>query len=279
MKKTMQGFLVLMIALLSSTAGAGNITEDSFDKVMALSGLNKQVAEFPGMVLAGMEQAKQRESSISDAILKDMQEPIKVAFRPSKILKTIGKEIRRNVTESEAKDLLVWYESDAGRKITKAEENASSAAAYQEMLGEAQSLLANKKRVDFAKQIDRLVNATNLSMELQENTGIAVFSAVSTAMNPNQPVNIDAFKSQMSAQKQQMRGNIEPLVTLSLVYSYKNIDEATLEKYIKFLERPNTKKFNDKIIKSMKLALNQSVDAMAKSLALVFKKYNSEASK
>lgn len=276
MKNTIRSFALLLISLLSCTVLAGNISENSFDKVMALSGLNKQTAEIPAMVMAGMDRARQRESSISDVEFRDMQKPIKDAFLPSKILRTIGNEIRRNTTESEAKDLLTWYESDSGRKITRAEENASNPVAYQEMLREAQSLLADKKRVDFAKRIDYLVNATNMSMELQENTGVAVFSAISIAMNPSQPVNIDDFKTQMTAQNQQMRANVEKLVILSLVYSYKNLDEANIEKYIKFLEQPNSRKFNENVINGMKLAFNQSIDAMAKSMASIFKKYNSK---
>ncbi len=279
MKKVIQGASILIMIFILSIVWAEEIAEDSLDKLMALSGLNKQIAEFPGLVQVGVEQARQQGSPISDAEFGEMQRSIESAFQPSEILSTIGIEIKNNISELEAKDLLAWYESDLGRMITKAEENASTPAAYQEMIKEAQSLLADEKRVKFAKKIDSLLNVTDMTMQLQENTGVAVFTAISTVMNPGQSVNIEAFKAQMSAQEQQMRANIEQLVIISLVYSYKDIDMASIEKYVKFFERPNTKKFNDSVIKGMKYAFNQSIDKMAKSLAVVFKKYDKKVNK
>lgn len=279
MKKVIQGASLLIMILIPSMVWAGEITDDSLDKLMALSGLNKQIAEFPGMVRAGAEQTRQQGSPISDTEFGEVRRSMEAAFQPSEIISTIGIEIKNNISESEAKDLLAWYESDLGRMITKAEENASTPAAYQEMIKEAQSLLADEKRVKFAKKIDSILNATDMAMQLQENTAVAVFTAISTVMNPDQPVNTGAFKAQMSAQEQQMRSNIEQLVIVSFVYSYKDIDMASIKKYVKFLERSNTRKFNDSVIKGTKYALNQSIDKMAKSLAVVFKKYDEKVNK
>ncbi len=279
MKKVIQGASLLMMLFFTSIVLAGEISEGSLDKLQALSGLDKQVAELPGMVRAGVEQARQQGSPIPDAEFNEVMSSIVSAFQPSVILSTIGMEIKNNISESEAKDLLAWYESDLGRRITKAEENASTPAAYQEMIKNAQILLADEKRVESAKKLDSLLNATGMAMQLQENAGVAVFTAISTVKNPGQPVNMEAFMAQMTAQEPQIRANIEQLVVLSFVYSYKDIDIASIEKYIIFLERPNTKKFNDSVLKGMKYAFNQSVEIMAKSLAVVFNKYDKKVNK
>lgn len=279
MKKVIQIALLLTMIFIPSIVWAGDIAKDSLDKLMAFSGLNKQVAQLPGMVRVGVEQARQQGSPIPDAEFVEMQRLIEGAFQPSGILSAIGIEIKNNISESEAKDLLGWYESGLGRRITKAEENASTPAAYQEMIREAQSLLSDEKRVKFAKKIDSLVNATDMTMQLQEKVGVAVFTAISTVMNPDQQVNIGPFEAQMSAQEQQVRANIEQLVIVSFVYCYKDIDMGSIEKYIKFLERSSTRKFNDSVIKGMNHALNQSIDKMAKSLAVVFKKYREKVNK
>jgi hypothetical protein len=279
MKTVIKIPLLLTMILIPSIVWAGDIAKDSLDKLMSFSGLNKQVAQFPGMVRVGVEQARQQGSPIPDAEFVEVQRLIEGAFQPSEILSAIGKEIKSGISESEAKDLLDWYESGLGRRITKAEENASTPAAYQEMTKEAQSLLSDEKRVKFAKKIDSLVNATDMTMQLQEKIGVAVFTAISTVMNPDQQVNIGLFEAQLSAQEQQVRANIEQLVIVSFVYCYKDIDIGSIEKYIKFLERSSTRKFNDSVIKGMNHALNQSIDKMAKSLAVVFKKYREKVNK
>lgn len=259
---------MLAILFTSNVVSAGSISESSLNKLMALSGLNKQIAQFPAMVGAGLTQAQQQGTPIPTAEFSEMQKSVKSAFQPSGILKVIGKEIKNSVSESEAKQLLTWYKSSLGKKITKAEENASTHAAYQEMLKQAQALFAKTKRVQLAKEIDSLVNATDMTMQLQENTGVAVFTAISSAMNPGKAVNIKPYMDQMAAQKPKMRVNIEQLVVLSYIYSYKDIEIASIKKYIAFLKRPNTKKFNDSVIKG----LNQSIDKIANSLAKTFKK-------
>ncbi len=118
-----------------------------------------------------------------------------------------------------------------------------------------------------------------MTMKLQENTEVAVFTALSTIMNPGQSVNIERFKDQVSAQEQQKRANIEQLVILSLVYSYRDLNMDSIEKYVNFLKRPITRKFNDSVIKGMMYALNQSIDNVAKSVAIGFKKYDEKVNK
>ena len=273
MKKYIQVASLLIMISIPSLVWSGDISKESLDRIMALSGLNKQVAEFPGMVGAGVEQARQQGSAIPDAEFSEMQRAIESAFQASEILSAISREVKISTSEAGAKELLAWYESDLGRKITIAEEKATTPAAYQEMIREAQSLLADEERVKYAKKLDSLLSSTDMAMQLQETTGLAVFTAMSTAMNPDQPVNVEAFKAQMSAQAQQLRANIEQLVIVSYVYSYKHIDTESIEKYVKFLEQPNTKRFNYSVIKGTKYALDQSIRKMANSMAAIFKKH------
>jgi len=273
MKKVVQGVSILIIIFATSVIWSGEINSDSFKRLMALSGIPKQVAEFPGLIRAGLEQARQQGSPIPNVEFDEVMMSIEGAFQPSEILTTIGVEAKNSISESEAKDLLSWYESDLGRRITKAEENASTPAAYKEMIREARSLLADKKRVEIAKKLDGLVNVTDIAMQLQEDVGIAVFIAISKIMNPDQPVNIEPFLVKMFAQEHQTRANIQQLVIVSYVYSYKDIDIGSLEKYVEFNERPNTRHFNDSVIKGLKYALNNSIDKMATSMAVTFKKH------
>lgn len=273
MKKIIQSASLLLTLFISSTVVAGTISDKSLSELMALSGLNKQVASLPEMVGAGVAQARQQGAPIPDAEFAEVKKSIVSAFKPSVMISAVGKEIKNNVTESGAKKLLVWYKSSLGKKITKAEEDASTAAAYQQMMKEAQTLLADKKRVKIAQELDRLVNATDMAMQLQESSGVAVYTAVTSALNPGKPVNIEPYLNQVKAQQQQMRANIQQLVMVSFVYSYKTIKIAEMQKYLKFLKRPHTKKFNDSVIKGMNSAFNQSISKMAKSLAQTFKKY------
>ena len=180
MKKIIYGVVLLMIMFMPCFLSAGEIKEDSLVKLMVLSGLNKQVTVLQEMIMTGMERERQQqELPIPDEIFKEMQESVKSSFRAAEILSITATEIKKNISESEAKELLAWYESDTGKRIKKAEEDASTPAAYQEMIKEARSLFADAKLVQYARIIDNLANVTEMAFQLQLNTGIAVLTAIS----------------------------------------------------------------------------------------------------
>lgn len=279
MKKMIQSALLLAAIFIPAFAQASPLTAGSLDKLLALSGLKKQIAQYPGLVRAGLEQARQEGASMPDAEFQELRNLTENAFRPSAILDTVGMEIKKNISESEAKDLFVWYESDLGKMFTRAEENASTPSAYQEMLKQAQVLFSDQSRVKLARRLDSLLNVTDVTLQLEENTTLAVFAVFATVAKPDQPVNIEALRAQLSAQEQQRRANAEQLVILSFLYAYKDINPADMEKYLKFLERPNTRKFNDSVMKGIKHGFNQSLEKMAKSLAILLKKKDGSVDK
>jgi len=270
MKNMMKRTLPFVMLVMSSVAMASEISNDSLSQLMNLSGISKQVSEIPAGISAGMQQARQKGSSLSDEQYSKISEVMTKAFQPAGINSTISKGIKSKISESEAQELLSWYKSDLGKKITKAEEKGSEPAAFQEMLKQAQSLMADKERVGLAQRIDKLVNATDLTVEFQKNTATAIFTSLSKAMNPGQPVNMQAFDAKMAEAEPKMRQQLEQLITLSYVYNYKDLSTAEINKYIEFLQRPSTKKFNSTTMDGMKKALEESSKTMSSSLATIF---------
>ena len=141
--------VLLIVLFLSSPLSYAEISDESLNKILDLSGLTMQVNQFPGLIKVGMEQAKQQGVPISDAEYSLMVTSADKSILPSKILGEIKKSLKQSINEEEAKKLLAWYESDLGKEITKAEEKASTPNAYQQMMQAAPSLLENSERVDF----------------------------------------------------------------------------------------------------------------------------------
>jgi hypothetical protein len=204
-KKTLLKVLVVAVALIPMQVSAAELTRDSLDKLMVLSGITKQIAEIPGMVWTGFNQARKQGSLVGDAEAEEVKSTILKAFQSAYIVGAIGAEIKKSVTETDAEEMLGWYESDLGRKITKAEEQASTPAGYEEMLRNARSLLADQQRVGYAREIDSLTNVTEMMMQLQEHTGVAVFTALGKPRNPDFPAQLAIFRAQLASQEPQMR--------------------------------------------------------------------------
>ena len=172
--------------------------------------------------------------------------------------------------KKDAEQLLKWYESDLGKKITSAEASSSSSDAYDKILASEAQLLANTDRLAFAKRFDELLGATDMNIELQKHSSIAIFSALMTAAQPDKPVDISLFIDQIDALSAQSRPIIEKDVMLSFVYAYQNIKTNQLEEYETFLNKTTTKKFNNMVKKSMSTAMETSISKWATSLASIF---------
>ena len=284
MKKLMGSKLVPTLTIgtmlfLSSAVVSAQISDKTIDKLISLSGLSKQLEQLPGTVRAGIMQARQQGMSIPDAQFTEMADIVSNSFAPPFMLKAIHSEIKSNVTASDSKQLIEWYESKIGKRITQTEENASTPDAYKKMLTEAKSLLANENQMAIARRVEKAINSVDMAMQMQENAGIAVYTAIVTAANPGKQVDVEPFRAQLTSQRQQIRARMEQLILLSLVYSYKDVDVDTMNKYIAFLESPKTQKFNASVMKGMSEAIKLSTELMAQSLVSVFKPKEKPAAK
>ncbi len=272
MTKSMITLVLLVVTLTANIALSEEIHPETLSKLILLSGLDKQIAEFPGMILSGVDQNRQQSPAISDAAFDELGNSIRRAFDPSKFIETISAEVKKSISESEAQSLLAWYESDPGKVITTAEEAASKPGAFEEMTGEADILLADQQRVDIANQLDDLLSVTDKMMEIQESAGVAVFTAVSKALDPDSPIDTSEYRRQMSAHSDQIYGPLKQLTILSFVYSYKNIDIDILNQYVSFNRKPYARQFNDSVIKGIGNAFSKSIEKMVTSITVALKK-------
>jgi hypothetical protein len=273
------------LLLAAGVAQAAGLSDDTLNKLMDLSGINKQVGSFPEMIQAGVDQAaaqakaqaaaQQKPPVLSDQDFGELKTAMGDAFQAGPILQSTGDAIRKKVTEPDAKELIGWFESDLGKKLTQAEIDSSSAAAQQDMMSQAQTLLADKERMAFAHKLDKLLHATDERMAFQKRNATAMFTAVSAKLHPDQPADVKAFQQKLDAALKQARPNIEMATLVSFAYTYRNIDVADLKKYGKFLERPAARRFNDSARSGMMAGVDQAMLKLADNIAALAKKKKS----
>ena len=261
-------FLVMVFA--SSAVMATGATEGSIDSLMELSGLNKQIEAIPAGITGGIKSGLQQGAQLSKEQYTQIETAAFQAFQPEKISAAISSKLMQTLSEAETQKLLSWYRSDLGKKITQAEAQASKPAAYQAMVNQAKSLLADKERVNMALRIDKLVNASEMSLEFQKSTATAVYTSLVKAKQPEKPVDIEAFNAQLAKEEPKLLQQVKQFVVLSFVYTYKDIADADMEQYLDFLAQPETRKFNDNAIGAMQRVLSDSVKEMGEPLGKIF---------
>ena len=90
-------------------------------------------------------------------------------------------------------------------------------------------------------------------------------------MQPDEPLNIEAFKAQMEALSEPTRAAVKEMVNTSFVFAYRNIETDSLKKYETFLSDATTMKFNKSIIEGMNRGLEFSISKWADLLAKILK--------
>lgn len=270
-------FICIFIAVMIAPPSHGSVSDQSLVKILMLSGLTDQIEQFPELIKLGMQEMKDQGSTLSDSAYALVIASIDQTILPSEINSTVKDALRDDLSKKDAKQLLKWYESDLGKKITYVEASNSSADAYNKMLASEAELLANTDRLAFAKRFDELLGATDMNIELQKHSSVAIFSALMTAAQPDKVVDISPFIDQIDALSEQSRAIVEKDVILSFIYAYQDIKMNNLEQYETFLNETSTKKFNNIVRKSMSVAIEKSISKWATSLASIFQHKGAKA--
>jgi len=264
-------FLLAIVLLALAPLSRAAPSDADIDRILELSGITGQVRQFPELIKSGMKQAQLDGELISKSAFDTMLIRTDDTILPAEILAEVRAGLRESLGEDDIGELLDWYRSDLGREITALEEKAGSPEAFERMAEQAPALLADTERVEFARRVDELVGATDLTLSIQEYTGIAVFSAITLALRPDTAYQeIQQFREQMASLRPQFREPTERMVIVSFVYTYLPLDERKLARYEAFLTRPVTARFNSVVVAGLGRGLGKSIDKWSTALAQIF---------
>ncbi|MCD4780795.1 MAG: DUF2059 domain-containing protein [Candidatus Omnitrophica bacterium] len=269
MMKMMIKMMVLVMMLMSFASQSFAVEPGSkISQLLDFSGLTMQIEGFPETIKMGISQGSQKfeQPSDSDSLLTMVDQSIDTKA----MLNGVAQDLVKDLSAADIDQLLTWYQTDVARRITKAEEAASTAGAFQEMLEMAESLLANTKRVEVAKQFDRLLNTTEFAMNIHKNTQLAVISSVSKTMNRSEQLDLTMLKSQMDKHEDQMKASIQQMLIVSFVYTYRDISDEDLDAYFSFLGKPLTKQFNQIVMSGLDREMEKAVKTLFDNIAFKF---------
>jgi hypothetical protein len=266
--------MCFVIGILITPISYASASEKSLDELIVLSGLRGQIEQFPKLMKAGMQSAKDEGSTFSDSAYALILASIDQTILSSEILVMVKGALAIELSSADVEQLLSWYASDLGRQITQAEANSSTADADSKILALESQLLTNTERLDFAQRFDQLLGATDMNIELQKHSSVAIFSAMMTATHPQQVIDISPFLDQIETLSEQSRPVIEKDILLAFIYAYQDIETKELIRYENFLNEVKSKEFNRIVVKSLSAAIELSISKWSRSLVSIFQHKN-----
>lgn len=251
MKNIVKFFLMVALVLPALPVMSAVPAEHDVEKLMRASGTWQQIEQVPALIISGFEQARTQGAPMSDADLAIMVKAAEQAYLAEHFLNKIRRALRDSMTAEEVREMLTWYESDLGKRVSQAEMNATTVDAMTEMMANAEALLENKDLVALSARLDALLNWTQMVVTIQEFQSEAVYTAVFSAIAPGRPINIEEYRARLASERGSLEEQTRQLLALSSAYTYRDIDLDSMAEYERALATPSARKFNQVMVQAI----------------------------
>lgn len=257
---------MLLIAGSTSMAADSRIEPQLVRTLLQKSGMEKQITQMLPIMRMGMDQARERQPQLSqeqhEALIRSLS-----AFDASELLPVVQKRIETSLTNADAKAALAWLDSPLATKITAMEEAASTPEALADMQKAIANQPDNSIRVAKLKRLDQATKVTELSADMMMNAQIAVLTAMTAGLPPAQRPSVKDIKKQMDAHRAQIRTPLAEQTLASFLYTYRDLTDAEIDRYIAFAESRSGRKYHAALIGGMNDAMLQASTKMGAALS------------
>jgi len=225
-------------------------------QIIEESGIARQSKSFSESTLASFEtkykensETTSQKSDEDEKRFKKFKEVIKLSMDPDKLNTYLENHLAFELSVDELKEVLKWYKSPLGKKISLIE--YSSISKKQEQFRKLRlafrlTRYQTTERMNLFKRLDYATSATDAMIELQTNLIIQnqiLELVLSDSKKPDQ-ASIDdivaGFKKNVDPYLDSMAAN---LVFAGFVYTYRGVDKNDIEKYVLFSEVSAAKHF------------------------------------
>lgn len=224
---------LLTPAALSASDGPGS-PDATASALLRLSGMEQLIDGMPAQILAGMSPES---SGMTPELRELLQRLVPQEYAPPALKHEVLARIRGEMQPAHAQGALRWLESPAGRRITQLEEAMAAPDAMVQMHGYARSLEQEPPaaaRLALVERLDAVSGATDLTLDL----ALATTLAVAIAMDAANPVPHDPqlLRQAIHGQRAQLEPTMREATRLSFLFTYRDLPDGELERYIAFLE-------------------------------------------
>ena len=261
---------MLGLGLLAGVAVAreGPQTGLSIKLLMDRSGMTKQIEQIPMMMQMGMLQAAREQGEVGQALAARMKAPIEKHFSAAVLTAGVEGRLRNQISDREADSLATWYTSELGRKISKLEVDAAGQEAYMAVMQQMDELTEPSARLELMKMVDQAADLTESAITFQSGVVASIGEVFQDQMGSG--VSDEVLGAQRTRMKKQIdvaRPMLEKQMLAMLSYTYRDLSDDEVHKYIEFMESPEGKKFTKVGLHAMLEEIKEGLTSVLASFA------------
>lgn len=239
--------------------------------LMHKSGLKKQIEQVPQLLQAELDQQQMEAKGLTQEDFKKISRMARSAFDAKTIHDTVQTYIKSNLPENDTRVVLEWLDSPLGRKITRLEEDASTAEAYTEMQAIGPKLLDENKdsaRIQKIKRLDNAIGATESTITTVLNIQLAMITAMSAAMEADKGPTFEDVQDLVNRNKSQIQAVMERMVQMQFLYSYRALTDYEIDRYTQFAESKSGQRYHFVSIRAIDEALVRAARKMGSQMGM-----------
>lgn len=263
-------FLFLSAALL----GVGGVyaqTDNATAEALARkSGLWEQLSSVAPQVLAGFSEALSQVGTKPSAVEIDrISRVIQDAYSVTGLRAVSVGVIAGKLSARDIADLLRWYDSPVGQRITKLEEEASAEKGDPQALLQQGLALVEKLPPARRRLLDELLTETRTAEAMTQitiNTLMAVQQGAASALSNTPAAPAPKLKAALESQRPQMLKEFAALSLAGFAKVYETMPTEFLEQYVAFVKSAAGRDFNTLCLEALDAAFTEAAAEFGRGL-------------
>jgi hypothetical protein len=273
MKKIFLVLILVFLQLEAVSVSSGQPDKKTLTKkIMEQSGMNEQVRQLPLLLSAGLSQAKDK---FPPELFSSLEQETVKAWDPEKILKEISRQVENRLDIKRMQEILMWLESDLGKKITAIEKDSTTPEGMRGMKESAalfEKAQASKKRQDLVQRFIEASNTVKIIVDMQISMTIAILTAINSALPEEKKADIDKIKEQIEGLRPKIEEEARRTAIQESLYIYRTLKDEEFQRYVEFSESKIGRSYHDVTVEAIKGAMQRASLDFGKALGDLLKK-------
>jgi hypothetical protein len=249
------------LMLLAAATARAQLSEAQAEQLMKLSGGWSQIASMVPQMRESFEDGLAKaEKDLTEAQRQKAKADATRAFTAERLRSTARKTLAEGVRATYMPELLAWYQSADGRRITQAEERAAEedARTDQETRTSAGMTVLQAASAERRQVLLRVVEVTRAgpaTTDVVINLGLAVASSMARITGKTPPMSESQMRAELEGQRPQMVRAFEGLALANAALVYKDLPDEMVASYVTFMAGAAGEHFNDLTNRAVEAAL------------------------
>jgi hypothetical protein len=249
----------LLLALLVAPPAGAQSAEDLAlaQRLVQRSGLTIQL---DGMVKQMPEQFRAHAKDVPPEMVPTFIEAAKAAFVADALEAHVRQALATKMKRGDMQAAITWLETPAGRRVTVAEEQ-SAHTMNDQTLGAYAAQLRKKPLTDARGRLIGEIITVSLSMDAMVRMQQSMALGIAIGMDSTQPAQSRVGPTRLKTEVHRLlpasalRAAMEQTLPIIMAYTYRDVSDADLVSYRRFLQSEAGKRYNVAVMDALETAI------------------------